>query len=130
MLSPEVMEMTGPQTDSYQGVNSVMLRGRVSSAPLERTLPSGDAILTFRLSVARDPDERSKRPRQSADWVDCVAWSGRIRRVAGSWQVGDQVELEGSLRRRFFRTTTQTATRLEVEVMRGRRVARAVAPDE
>jgi single-strand DNA-binding protein len=130
MLAPEVMEMTGPETDSYDGVNCVALRGRVTSAPLERTLPSGDAILTFRLSVARDPQQRSKRPRQSADWVDCVVWNGRTRRSAAGWQVGDQVELEGSLRRRFFRTATQTATRLEVEVLRGRRVARAAAAGE
>jgi single-strand DNA-binding protein len=62
--------------------------------------------------------------------VDCVVWNGRTRRSAAGWQVGDQVELEGSLRRRFFRTATQTATRLEVEVLRGRRVARAAAVGE
>ena len=33
--------------------NTVALRGRVSSAPTERELPSGAVITTFRLSVPR-----------------------------------------------------------------------------
>jgi len=42
------------------------------------------------------------------------------RRVAG-WQVGDPVEVTGSLRRRFYPAGTAAGTRLEVEVLAARR---------
>jgi single-strand DNA-binding protein len=108
-----------------QGRNSVALRGRVSSAPLERELPSGDVILTFRLVLARDRTPLTARSRQGSDWVDCVTWGGRVRRSVATWRVGDVVELEGALRRRFFRVDARTSTRVEVEVLAGRVVERA-----
>jgi single-strand DNA-binding protein len=124
MLGSGGDQMSGrqPEVGAEDSVNSVCLCGRVSSAPQERILPSGDLLLTFRVSVPRDPASSTKR---SSDWADCVVWSGRVRRSAARWQVGDRVELEGALRRRFFRTATSTATRLEVEVLSGRRVDRA-----
>ncbi|MGZ4492358.1 MAG: single-stranded DNA-binding protein [Nocardioidaceae bacterium] len=114
-----------------EGVNRVELTGRVTSPPLARELPSGDVIVTFRMSVPRadaPPAAAGGRARQTSDWVDCVAWSGRQRRTTGSWRVGDRVRVEGALRRRFYRAGSETATRLEVEVLAGQRVARA-APD-
>ena len=106
-------------------LNSVTLRGRVSAAPLERELPSGDRIVTTRLVMARAPDRPSAGSRQVSDWVDCVAWSRRARRSVLSWRVDDVVELEGALRRRFFRTEGSTGSRVEVEVLSGRRVERS-----
>ena len=105
--------------------NSVALIGRLSSAPLERELPSGDTIMTFRVVLARDPSPMTRRSRQTSDWVDCVAWGARARRSVRTWQVGDVVEVEGALRRRFFRTEGGTSTRVEVEVLTGRAVVRA-----
>ena len=107
--------------------NTVELRGRVSSAPVERELPSGAMISTFRVSVARGTTPMTAGSRQTSDWVDCVAWSARSRRSVASWAVGDQVEVTGALRRRFFRAGDGASTRLEVEVLRARR-ARAAAP--
>jgi single-strand DNA-binding protein len=43
------------------------------------------------------------------------------------WAAGDVVEVEGALRRRFFRGGPGMATRLEVEVLAGRLVSRAPA---
>ena len=63
--------------------------------------------------------------RQTADWVDCSAWGRKVRRTASGWRLGDVVELEGALRRRFYRGASGTATRLEVEVLSGRLVSRA-----
>jgi single-strand DNA-binding protein len=124
MLCAEVIPMTETDTDAQGAMNSVELCGRVSSQPLERELPSGDAILTFRISMARDATAATNRSRQSSDWVDCVVWSGRVRRTAAGWQVGDRVAVEGALRRRFYRIGAQTSTRVEVEVLRARRVER------
>lgn len=105
--------------------NTVSLTGRVSSAPVERELPSGDVVLTFRLVMPREQTPMTARSKQVSDWVDCAAWSGRLRRSVATWQVGDQVEVEGSLRRRFYRTAGGASSRVEVEVLGGRRVERA-----
>lgn len=120
--------MTQQQAEARPGQNSVRLRGRVSSAPLERDLPSGDAILTFRLVLERDRSPMTARSKQGSDWVDCVAWGGRVRHSAAGWRVGDFVEVEGALRRRFFRAEGRTATRVEVEVLAGRVCERSRDP--
>lgn len=104
--------------------NRVSLSGRISSAPLERQLPSGDRIVTFRIVLAREPTAMTANSRQRSDWVDCAAWGGRVRRTAATWRVGDLVELEGALRRRFFRAEGAATSRVEVEMLRGRRLER------
>ena len=107
------------------GVNAVTLRGRVSTAPEHRDLPSGTRIVTLGVSVARVPSPMTEGSKQTSDWVDCVAWGSRQRRLVGGWRAGDQVEVEGALRRRFYRGAAGTAMRLEVEVLGGRLVRRA-----
>ena len=102
--------------------NEVLLVGRVSAAPEVRVLPSGDEITTWRLVVARE-DVAEGRPGQ--DTIDCTAWSTRTRRSALTWVAGDVVQVEGALRRRFWKTSVALASRCEVEVSRVRRVAKA-----
>lgn len=103
-------------------VNEVRLVGKISQVPQERVLPSGDVIWTFRVVVARGEDDRS---RQRVDSLECTAWGGRVRRSAASWLPGDQVEVTGSLRRRFFRAAGAVASRVEVDVSAGRIIRRA-----
>jgi single-strand DNA-binding protein len=110
---------------AVNALNSVALRGRVSSAPLERELPSGDAIVTFRLVLPRDRTAMTAKSKQTSDWVDCVAWGARTRRTTGRWRVGDVVEVDGALRRRFFRAQERSSTLVEVEVLSARLVTRA-----
>ncbi|GAA1774995.1 hypothetical protein GCM10009795_021320 [Nocardioides hankookensis] len=102
-------------------VNEVRLVGRVSQAPEERVLPSGDVLWTFRVVVQR----AGASGRTSVDALECAAWSARARRSVASWQAGDVVEVSGAMRRRFFRTGGGAASRVEVEVSRGRLVRRA-----
>lgn len=113
-----------PMTEEPTTANEVTLRGRVSSAPEERTLPSGSVIVTFRVSVPRAATTMTQGSRQTVDWLDCVAWSAGTRRRVGSWAAGDEVEVVGALRRRFYRGDQGTSTRVEVEVLRGRRLRR------
>ena len=103
--------------------NEVRLDGRVSGDPEERQLPSGDRIWVFRVVVPRD----SPRGRQTVDVVDCTAWDGRTRRSVSRWRDGDQVEVTGALRRRFFRSGGATVSRVEVEVRSGRLIRRAAS---
>jgi single-strand DNA-binding protein len=143
MLVAEVVQMTEKATEKATGQttrqatgkagdraaaqvgnaadNTVELRGRVTSAPIERELPSGAVIVTFRMSVPRARTPMTAGSSQGSDWVDCVAWSARSRRSVAAWEVGDQVALSGALRRRFYRAGDGAGTRLEVEVLGARR---------
>lgn len=104
-------------------VNEVHLEGRVTTAPRERELPSGDVISTFRMSVPRGRTPLNRPTPKGTDWVDCVVASARCRRSVARWAVGDEVEVHGVLRRRFFRTAAAAGapTRLEIEVLQARR---------
>lgn len=113
---------TSDEDTTVVSANEVRLSGRVTSAPEERVLPSGDVIVTLRVSMPRAATPMSKGSRQSSDWVDCVAFGARARRSVTGWAVGDQVSVEGALRRRFYRAGESTGTRLEVEVLRASRV--------
>jgi single-strand DNA-binding protein len=108
-------------TDNEAAANAVVMRGRLVGAPVEKTLPSGDAIVTFRVSVPRARTAMTRGSRQTSDWVDCVAWAARVRRTVSGWLPGDPVVVEGALRRRFYRGEAGTGTRLEIEALRARK---------
>lgn len=102
--------------------NRVTLTGRLTSEPMLRELPSGDPLVTFRLTVPRVTPEADARRR--SDWFDCAVWGGRVLRASQSWQPGDVVEVSGELRRRHYRSGEGVQTRVEVAVLSGRRVRR------
>jgi single-strand DNA-binding protein len=103
-------------------VNEVRLVGRISQAPEQRVLPSGDVLWTFRVVVPRP----ASSGRSTVDAIECAAWSSRVRRSVASWQPDDVVEVTGAVRRRFFRTAGGgAASRVEVEVSRGKVIRRA-----
>ncbi|MCW2536159.1 MAG: ssb [Modestobacter sp.] len=101
--------------------NDVVLRGRLSAPPELRPLPSGDALLLFKLVVRRE----QTRPRgPKSDVITCVSYLPTLRRYAAAWTTDDVVEVEGALQRRFWRTPTGTAVAYEVNCRRGRKVSR------
>lgn len=115
--------------DEDEVLNEVRLIGKVPALAQERVLPSGDVLCTFRVAVARDPAPAGSHTangssRRGFDSLECSSWTGRVRRSAMSWQVGDVVEVSGAIRRRFFRTANGTASRVEVEVTTARRLRR------
>jgi single-strand DNA-binding protein len=107
--------------------NRVLLRGRVSAAPVSRVLPSGDRIVSVRVVLSRERTVMTRGSRQPSDWVECVAWASRPRRSVRSWRPGDTVEIEGALRRRYYRWSGAPTTRVEVEVLKARALQRARA---
>src|SRR5688572_24622051 len=98
-------------------VNEVRLVGRLSQPPEERVLPSGDTVWTFRVVVARPPNR--VRGRQTVDALECAAWTARARRSVSAWSVDDVVEVVGSMRRRFYRSSASIGSRVEVEMSSG-----------
>lgn len=107
-------------------VNEVRLVGRVTGAPMARVLPSGDVVVTLRLTVDRPPPRRGDDPaRRRVDAVDLACWTPRTRAAAERVSEGDVVEVTGALRRRFQRVPAATVSRYEVEVSRLRRASRA-----
>jgi single-strand DNA-binding protein len=101
--------------------NDVVLRGRLSSPPELRPLPSGDTLLVFKLVVRRE----NPRPRgPKSDVITCVSLLPALLHHAAAWTPDDVVEVEGALQRRFWRTPTGTAVAYEVNCRRGRKVTR------
>lgn len=105
--------------------NEVRLVGRLSQAPQERILPSGDVLWTFRVVVPRG--DSSGTGRQGVDALDCAVWTGRLRRSVAGWAEDDVVEVRGSMRRRFYRAGASTTSRVEIEVSSGRIIRRAAS---
>jgi single-strand DNA-binding protein len=97
--------------------NLVFLRGRLAAGVDDRTLPSGDVITGFRLTVDRPAGEPGK-----VDSLDCATVRSRVRRTLQRATPGDVIEVEGSLRRRFWRGPAGLASRYEVRVETARLV--------
>ncbi|MFT4286888.1 single-stranded DNA-binding protein [Nocardioides sp.] len=116
------MTVQSEERATPESVNEVRLRGRISVDPEERGVPSGDRLLTFRVIVDRPPEAR--RGRRSVDVLDCTVWRPAARKHVRRWRAGDVVEVEGALRRRFYRLGTTTGSRVEIEVMSGRLIRR------
>lgn len=113
--------------EGVESVNEVRLIGRLTSEARERDLPSGDRILLFRLVTDRPP-ERGRGSRagdvvRRVDAIECVAWRADVRRRMSAAKVGTWWEVQGVLRRRFWRGVAGPASRMEVEVQRVTRAA-------
>jgi single-strand DNA-binding protein len=110
-------------TASAAAHNEVSLRGRVAAAPVERELPSGDSVITARIIVDRE-GAAAARSSQRVDTIDCVAWTVRVQRSVRLWEAGDEVEVRGSIRRRFYRAADGPRSRFEVEIAQAKRLRR------
>lgn len=101
------MSVGAEQSQDYS-FNDVLLRGRVSGEPLEKTLPSGDRVVEFRIVIGRDP-------REGVDTLDIAAWSSRTRRKGLTLKTNEWVEITGAIRRRFWQAPNGLASRWQIE---------------
>ena len=115
--------------DQAEAANVVRLTGRVAAEPERRELPSGDELCVCRLVVPRSEVRvlPSGRRSPSVDVVDLAAWAPRPRRSMAGWRAGDEIVVEGALRRRFYQAAGRTASRVEVEISSGRVLRRAAS---
>jgi single-strand DNA-binding protein len=123
---PKRVRAAGDADDAEVLANEVRLLGRLSSAPATVELPSGDVLMTFRISVPRaTPDSRGPGSGQRVDSVPCTAWSPRLRRSIATWRAGDLVEVVGAVRCRFYQAGGATRSRVEVEASAARIMRRS-----
>ena len=115
------------QAEGEGTLNEVVLRGRVSGDPQVRELPSGSTLVSFRVVLTRERTPMTASSKVVSDWVECSAWGARVRKQAAGWHDGDQVEVRGALRRRYYTAGGQSRTSIEVEMLGGRLVRRATA---
>ena len=106
--------------------NDVRLVGRLTGEPALVELPSGDALVTFRISVPR-ATVAGPAVGQRVDSVPCTAWAPRLRRSILTWRAGDLVEISGAVRCRFFQAGGATRSRVEVEATAARIIRRSSA---
>lgn len=120
--------MAGTRTDRTSATaqdemarNEVILCGRLAEPAQERTLPSGDTIVTLRMVIPRlagppRPSRAARAVRKGAvDTIDVVCWTAASRRAALRLDAGGAIEVEGALRRRFFGGPGAKQSRYEVE---------------
>lgn len=89
------------------GLNLVVLRGRVSTPPVLRVLPSGSRLVTLALRVPTGDATQTSVPVavwEPAEWVVTC-------------EPDDEVVVTGTVRRRFFRTGGVTGSRVEVQAV-------------
>jgi single-strand DNA-binding protein len=85
-------------------MNLVILRGHLSRPPERRTLPSGDDLVAYEVTVSRDDGPAESVP---------VVWFGAPA-SAVDHDAGEAVVVAGRVRRRFFRAGGVTQSRTEV----------------
>ena len=99
--------------------NQVFLRGALADVAQVRTLPSGDELCSFRLTVQRPAGSYG---RTRVDSIDCATTRAAARKTALRLSPGELLEVTGSLRRRFWRSGSGSpASRYEVDVVSARR---------
>ena len=95
-------------------LNEVSLVGRLSGEPTEKSLPSGDKVVEFRVVIARD-GKPSRGKKGLVDTIDVAAWSAGNRRIALKLNEHSWVSITGSIRRRFWQSPAGLASRWQVE---------------
>jgi single-strand DNA-binding protein len=114
-------------TEEFVGHNNVHLVGRLGQQFQTKEMPSGDEITTFIVVVPRSGKLREGSPR--VDSLACQTMRAGIRNKVRSWESGCWVELEGTLRRRFWQGGSGLASATEIEVRSMVRVRESTGVD-
>lgn len=101
-------------------LNKVVLVGRLTKDPELRTTQSNFAVVTFTLAVNRpfqsSNQEQGNDNRQSADFINCVAWRKTAETMAKYTQKGSMIAVDGRLQTRDY-TDRDNVRRFVTEVV-------------
>lgn len=92
--------------DKDYSLNDVVLRGWITTPAFEHELPSGDVITKFRIAITR--------PEGGVDTIDVEAWDKPQKKISLDLKDGEWVEINGSIRRRFWKADSGLASRWQV----------------
>jgi single-strand DNA-binding protein len=131
----DVEEADADDATTVRDVNEVRLVGRLSRSPESRQLPSGDEVIQLRLVVRRAPEPprstsaaatsaAARTARVGVDVIDVSSCSAATRRSALRFAEGETLEVEGALRRRFYRVGPAVQSRYDVVAGSLRRLKR------
>lgn len=83
-------------------LNRVIILGNVAADPERRSLPSGDAVVNFRVATNRFYTDREGNRQQETEFHNIVAFR-RLAEIAGDYlSKGDLVLIEGHLQTRSW----------------------------
>lgn len=106
-----------------ESCNLVRLVGRLGKSVEERELPSGDVVTAFTVVVDREPSRAASASTVSVDTIPCQTFVSSLARRLTTLEAGSWVEVEGRLRRRFWRAGAGLGSAMTVDVtklVRGR----------
>ena len=111
------MVESAPEVASSSHVSVI---GRLGSRIEARTLPSGDEVTVFTVIVDRSPRDQSRTGGRGAtvDSISCQTFRVGVARKVSALEAGTWVQVEGSLRRRFWRAGGGLSSAMEVDVIR------------
>jgi single-strand DNA-binding protein len=110
------MTATTPTTHPVATAD-VVLVGRLGSRVDERELPSGDTVTVFTVVVDRTRAAAAGST-VKVDAIACQSFRAPVVRRLGTLEPGQWVRVEGTLRRRFWRSGAGLGSAMEVEVSR------------
>lgn len=108
---------TDESTGSFSGVT---IQGRLGARVEQRELPSGDEVTVFTVVVDRPARDVARGGVRSAtvDAISCQTFRAVVARKVVGMEAGQWVRVEGTLRRRFWRTSAGLGSAMEVDVLR------------
>jgi single-strand DNA-binding protein len=80
------------------GLNRVMLLGRLGADPELRVAQGGQAVLNMRLAINESYLDKDKVRHERVEWVSVVVWGKRGEALAKILTKGSSLFVEGSLR--------------------------------
>ena len=82
-------------------MNIVLLRGNLTRDPELRTVPTGDkqtSVVSFTVAVSKDFTRANGTKDKIVSYIQCEAWDSGAEVIGSSFNKGDLVMIEGSLR--------------------------------
>lgn len=79
-------------------INRVILVGRLTKDPIMRKTQSGTSVVSFTVAV----DRRIKTQDQTADFINCVAWSKVAELMSQYLHKGSMIGVEGRIQTRSY----------------------------
>ena len=82
-------------------LNRVILMGRMVADPELKQTPNGVSVVTFRLAVERNYQQKDSNER-ICDFISCVAWRQTGEFITRYFSKGSMIAIEGSIQTRQY----------------------------